>query len=98
MITWLGGRFGMPMALRRIESTTTMRVKLVANMRMAGTSDSTVMATRSCKDNAIWPLPLEAWPSPTLTEMSDEPLELQPATMKTVAATSKSRRNRRRFI
>ena len=60
MMTWLGGRFGMPIALRRSDSTTMIRVKLVASMRMAGTSDRIVTAMSNWIESAIWPLPLAA--------------------------------------
>ena len=87
------------MALRSSDRTTTIRVKLVASIRMAGTSDRTVIATSSSSESANWPLPLEALPSPTLPEMSDCPVvDEQPATMKTAAARSSSRLRRRRFI
>ncbi len=47
-ITMLGGAVVVPIAWRRKDSTTTMRVKEVTVTRIAGAMDSTVIRTISC--------------------------------------------------
>ena len=46
--TWEGGAVGVPMALRSIESTTTMRVKEVISTKIDGAKERMVIRTRSC--------------------------------------------------
>ena len=47
IMTWFGGTEGVPMALRNIDKTITIRVKEVARIKTAGASDNTVIRTNN---------------------------------------------------
>ncbi len=54
-MTWVGGLCWSPRAVRRIENTTTSRVKLVIRMRIDGASVSTVISKMSWTGSAYSP-------------------------------------------
>ena len=58
-MTAFGGAVGAPIAERKSDSTTTMRVNDVTITSAAGASDSRVMSATSCSARSLTPAP---WP------------------------------------